>query len=109
LKQNLNRTNTLLEERNNSLDDRQREVETLNHLLARLQIEYEKSKNDLSLSHDQIVQHEIGNQTLKQHLTEKTNEVKKTRKNVSSFCSPSFLVINNNKSSSSNSTRSSYI
>lgn len=29
------------------------------------------------MAHDQIVQHEINNQTLKQHLTEKTNEVTK--------------------------------
>ncbi|CAF4784013.1 unnamed protein product, partial [Rotaria sp. Silwood1] len=75
LKQNVNRTNSLLEETNKSLDDRQREIETLNHLLSRLQIDYEKSKNDLSIVQDQIMQHEIANQTLKQHLTEKTNEL----------------------------------
>jgi hypothetical protein len=65
----------LLEERNKSLDDRQREVETLNCLLSRLQIDYEKSKNDLSRAHDAIVQHEVSNQTLKQHLAERTDEV----------------------------------
>ncbi|CAF0725433.1 unnamed protein product [Rotaria sordida] len=75
LKQNLTRTNSFLQETNKSLDDRQREIETLNHLLSRLQIDYEKSKNDLSTVQDQIIQHEIGNQTLKQHLTEKTNEL----------------------------------
>ncbi len=76
MKQNLTRTNSLLEERNKSLDDRQHEIETLNSLLSRLQIDYEKSKNDLSRAHDAIVQHEITNQTLNQHLAEKTNEVK---------------------------------
>jgi len=71
----LNRTSSLLEEKTKLLDDRQREIETLNHLLTRLQIDYEKSKNDLSIAQDEIVQQDIGNQTLKQHLTEKTNEV----------------------------------
>jgi chromosome segregation ATPase len=75
LKQNLNRTNCLLDEQSKSLDDRQREIETFNHLLSHLQIDYEKSKNDLSIAHDQIVQLEIGNQTIKQHLIEKTNEL----------------------------------
>ncbi|CAF4150962.1 unnamed protein product, partial [Rotaria sp. Silwood2] len=75
LKQNLNRTNSLLEETNKSLNDRQREIETLNHLLSRLQIDYEKSKNELSIVQDQIIQYEIENQTLKQHLTEKTTEL----------------------------------
>ena len=78
-KQNFNRTNSVLEDQTKLLDDRQREIETLNHLLTRLQLDYEKSKDDLSISHDQIVQHEISNQTLKQHLNEKTNEVEKTK------------------------------
>jgi SMC interacting uncharacterized protein involved in chromosome segregation len=65
----------LLEEKTKTLDDRQREIEKLNHLLTRLQIDYEKSKNDLSTAQDEIVQQEIENQTLKQHLNEKTNEV----------------------------------
>ncbi|CAM2700904.1 unnamed protein product [Rotaria socialis] len=74
-KQNLNRTNSMLEETNKSLDDRLREIETLNHLISRLQLDYEKSKNDLSIAHDHMVQLEIGNQTFKQHLTEKTTEL----------------------------------
>jgi chromosome segregation ATPase len=71
----MNRINSLFDERNKALDDRQREIETSNHLLSHLQIDYEKSKNDLSIAHDQIVQVEIGNQTIKQHLIEKTNEL----------------------------------
>ena len=65
----------MYEEQTKSLDDRLHEIETLNQLLSRLQIDYEKSKNDLSNSRDQIVQYEISTQTLKQHLNEKTNEV----------------------------------
>ena len=76
MKQNFHRTSSLLEDRSKTLDDRQREIETLNCLLSRLQIDYEKSKNDLSIAHDELVQRDINNQTLKQHLTEKTNEVK---------------------------------
>lgn len=75
LKQSLNRTTSSLEDRSKSLDDRQRELETINHLLSRLQIDYERSKSDLSIAHDKLVQHEIANETLKQYLTEKTNEV----------------------------------
>lgn len=78
MKQNFNRTSSLLEDRSKSLDDRQREIETLNCLLSRLQVDYEKAKNDLSIAHDELVQRDINNQTLKQHLTEKTNEVSST-------------------------------
>jgi predicted nucleic acid-binding Zn-ribbon protein len=74
-KQNSNRINSLLDERNKVLDDRQHEIETLNQLLSNLQIDYERSKNDLSIAHDQVVQFEIGNQTIKQHLLDKTNEL----------------------------------
>lgn len=94
----------MLEETNKSLDDRQREIETLNHLIARLQIDYEKSKNDLSTAHDQLVQHEISNQTLKQHLIEKTNEVKSLM-SINFYKNFSILDISHYKSSSSNSTR----
>lgn len=75
MKQVLSRTESSLEEANQSADSRQREIESLNHLLSRLQIDYEKSKTDLSKAHDEIVQHEIENQILKQHSTDKTNEV----------------------------------
>ncbi|CAF0922423.1 unnamed protein product [Adineta ricciae] len=75
LKQVLNRTETSLEEANQLSDSRQREIESLNHLLSRLQIDYEKCKTDLSKAHDEIVQHEIENQILKQNSTDKTNEL----------------------------------
>ena len=67
MKQVLSRTEASLEEANQSSDSR--------HLLSRLQIDYEKCKTDLSKAHDEIVQHEIENQILKQHSTDKTNEV----------------------------------
>ena len=38
-------------------------------------MDYEKSKNDLSLAHDQLLQVDIGSQTMKQHLTDKSNEL----------------------------------
>ena len=38
-------------------------------------MDYEKSKNDLSLAHDQLLQVEIGNQSIKQHLADKSNEL----------------------------------
>lgn len=88
MKQNFNRTSSLLEERSKTLEDRQREIETLNCLLTRLQIDYEKSKNDLSIAHDELVQREINNQTFKQHLAEKTNEV-----NLSFLISHSILTL----------------
>ncbi|CAF0728780.1 unnamed protein product [Adineta steineri] len=75
LKQVVNRTESLVEENAQTLESRQREIESLNHLLSRLQIDYEKSKNDLSKAHDELVQHEIDKQILKQHSTEKTNEL----------------------------------
>ena len=77
MKQTLDRTQSSLDERTNCLDDRQRELETLNHLVSRLQIDYERSKNELSAAHDNIMQLDMANQTLRQHLTDKTNEVRK--------------------------------
>ena len=64
-----------MDERNQLLDDRQHEIETLNQLISHLQMDYEKSKNELSISHDQLLQVQIGNETIKQHLVEKTNEL----------------------------------
>lgn len=66
----------MIEEQNKSLGDRQKEIETLNNLLSRLQIDYERAKNDLSNVQDQLVQLEISNQTMKQNLSEKLNEVR---------------------------------
>jgi len=98
----------LCEEQTKSLDDRLHEIEALNQLLARLQIDYEKSKNDLSNSRDQIVQYEISTQTLKQHLNEKTNDVSISKKRKDKFqLNILCLVVIDNNSSSTNSTRSS--
>jgi len=98
----------LCEEQTKSLDDRLHEIEALNQLLARLQIDYEKSKNDLSNSRDQIVQYEISTQTLKQHLNEKTNDVSISKKRKDKFqLNILSLVVIDNNSSSTNSTRSS--
>jgi len=98
----------LYEEQTKSLDDRLHEIEALNQLLARLQIDYEKSKNDLSNSRDQIVQYEISTQTLKQHLNEKTNDVSISKKRKDKFqLNILSLVVIDNNSSSTNSTRSS--
>ena len=106
MKQNLTRTSSLLEERSKALDDRQHEIENLNCLLSRLQTDYEKSKNELSRAHDAIVQHEIASQTLKQHLTEKTDEVNLPHSPLS-FTSLAHclveLVIGSHQSSSSSS------
>ncbi|CAF3693774.1 unnamed protein product [Adineta steineri] len=74
-KQNINRINSLLDERNKSLEERQREIETLNHLMSHLQEDYEKSKNNLSIAQDRIVYLEIENETIKQRCIEKTNEL----------------------------------
>lgn len=98
----------MCEEQTKSLDDRLHEIEALNQLLARLQIDYEKSKNDLSNSRDQIVQYEISTQTLKQHLNEKTNDVSISKKRKDKFqLNILSLVVIDNNSSSTNSTRSS--
>lgn len=98
----------MYEEQTKSLDDRLHEIEALNQLLARLQIDYEKSKNDLSNSRDQIVQYEISTQTLKQHLNEKTNDVSISKKRKDKFqLNILSLVVIDNNSSSTNSTRSS--
>lgn len=108
MKQLFSRTNAVLEERSKSLEDRENELENLNHILSRLQIDYERSKTDLSVAHDKLVQHEISNQTLQQHLTEKSNEVNRQKHIRCSTHLDSFrLVICHHCSTSSVSTRSS--
>ncbi|CAF1340250.1 unnamed protein product [Didymodactylos carnosus] len=72
---NLSRSNATLDDKEKCLDDQQRELETLNHILSKLQIDYERSKTDLSLAHDNIVQYETNEHTIKQTLTEKTDEL----------------------------------
>ncbi|CAF1286734.1 unnamed protein product, partial [Didymodactylos carnosus] len=74
-KMNLSRSNATLDDKEKCLDDQQRELETLNHILSKLQIDYERSKTDLSLAHDNIVQYETNEHTIKQTLTEKTDEL----------------------------------
>lgn len=38
-------------------------------------MDYEKSKNDLSIARDELLQVDIGNQSIKQHLADKSNEL----------------------------------
>lgn len=64
-----------MDEKTKYLEDRQHEIETLNDLLSHIQFDYEKSKNDLSITRDQVVQIEIENQTVKQNFIEKINEL----------------------------------
>ena len=47
----------------------------MNQLLSNLQNDYERSKDDLSHAHDQLVQLEISHQTHQQHFVEKNNEL----------------------------------
>ncbi|UJR13437.1 hypothetical protein I4U23_000451 [Adineta vaga] len=75
LKQNLNRTKSLIDERNRLSDERQREIETLKHLMSHLEIDYDKSKNDLSINRDRILHLEIENETIRKDFIDKTNEI----------------------------------
>ncbi|CAF1644248.1 unnamed protein product, partial [Didymodactylos carnosus] len=72
---NLNRSNSVLEDKEKCIDNQQHELETFNHILSKLQIDYEKSKTDLSLAHDNIVQYETIQDTIKQTLNEKISEI----------------------------------